>query len=465
VPELDLARLAQAGGGRLLRGDPGTVVRSFGIDTRKLEPGGVFFALPGAQRDGHEFLDAARAAGAAAAVVSRDPREGEPAPPALIRVDDVALALRRCGEDVRRRHRGAKWIALTGSNGKTTTKELAAAGLAAAKRVHRTPGNFNNHLGVPLTLLAMPEDAQVAVLELATSGPGEIADLARLADPDVALVTNIRAVHMASFSTLDDVAAAKGELFAVLRDDAVAVVNLDDLHVRVQATRHTGPRVTFGQAPAADLRMEEIDNRLFGAAFTFRYRDRSQRVQLRIGGAHAAHDALAALAAVAAAGEDVGAAASHMERVEAGPGRGRVHRLERGMVLMDDSYNSSPPALASVLETLRLTEPAGRRVLVMGDMLELGPMQGALHREAGRRAAAAGVHVLMAVGPLTRETADAARRAGVGQVHHYADSAECAKSIAEYLRDGDLIVVKGSRGMHLGKVVRALTAQTAGAGN
>jgi UDP-N-acetylmuramoyl-tripeptide--D-alanyl-D-alanine ligase len=455
-----VADLVECTGGTLLRGDLAARATTFAIDTRRLEAGGAFFALRGSQTDGHNYLGEAGRLGAAVAVVERDLEPGAATPPAVIRVPSVREALAGCASHVRRTAKVERWIAITGSNGKTTTKELTAEGLTAAWRVHKTPGNYNNELGVPLTLLAMPEDTQAVVVELATRGPGEIADLTRLVDPDVGAITNIRTVHMETFQSLDDVAAAKGELFATMRDQALAVVNLDDVNVRVQATRHIGPRVTFGQHPAADLRLETLDNRFVpGAALTVSYRGQPLHVQLQIGGAHAAHDALTALALVEAAGADVPAAARRMERVEASAGRGRVHRLSRGIMLVDDTYNSSPPALASVLETLRLSEPAGRRVLISGDMLELGPMKAALHREAGRRAAAAGVQVLIAVGPLSREAAESARKKGVSQVHHYTDAASCAESIAEFLRDGDLIVVKGSRGMHMGQIVRALTAQ------
>jgi len=458
VPALELRQLAEGLGGALLRGDPATVVRSFAIDTRKLDPGGVFFALRGTQTDGHRFLGEARSRGAAAAVLEHEPPADEVAPPALIRVESTEAALGQVAAWIRRRHSSVRWIALSGSNGKTTTKELLAAGLATGARVHRTPGNLNNHLGVPLTLLALPDDAELAVIEMGMSGPGEIDRLTGWVDPDVGLLTNIRAVHVAAFESLDDVAAAKGELFARLRRDATAVVNVDDVHVRVQATRHDGPRVTFGQHQTADVRLEQVENRLLpGAKLAVRHAGRTLRLQLRVSGAHGAQDALAALAAVVAAGGDPAAAAAGMEQVEPGPGRGRVHRLDRGILLVDESYNSSPPALAAVLETLRLAEPAGRRVLVLGDMLELGAMKTALHREAGRRAAAAGVNVLIAVGPLSRETAEAARRAGVPEVYQQPDSAACAREIAEFLRDGDLVVVKGSRGMHLEHVVTALT--------
>ncbi len=459
MPEISLSELAQACGGDLVRGNPEQRVGTFVIDTRRLERGGAFFALQGERTDGHRFLGDASSRGAAVAVVQRLPEEGQPAPEGLIRVEDVLAALASCGAGVRRSLQGKKWIAMTGSNGKTTTKELLATALAAGARVHRTPGNFNNHLGVPLTLLACPDDAEVAVLELAMSGHGEIARLARMVDPDIGVLTNVRAAHLQAFDSLDDIAAAKGELFAVMRPDATAVINLDDSHVRVQAARHVGPRVTFGQNPAADLRVTEIQNRFYpGTVMVFAHANRSYRVKLRIGGAHSAFNALAAAATVVAAGGDLERSLERMEQVDAAPGRGRVHRLPGGMLLVDDTYNSSPAALASVLDTLRISQPSGRKVLVMGDMLELGRMEGALHREAGKRAAAAGVKLLFAVGQLSRAAAETARRAGVPEVHHHADSKKAAESIAEFLKEGDLIVVKGSRGMRMERVVHALTA-------
>lgn len=458
MPAVSVAQLVQDTGGSLLRGDPESVARSFHIDTRRVEPGGAFFALKGTRADGHDFLGDAARAGAVLAVVQRDPGVEATAPAALILVDDTVTALGRAATGVRGRQRDTRWLGLTGSNGKTTTKEMIAEGLATRRRVHRTPGNFNNHLGVPLTILSLPADAELAVIELAMNAPGEIAALTRMTDPDIGLVTNVRAVHMAFFESLDDLAAAKGELYAFLRDEAIAVVNLDDVHTRVQSARHVGPRITYGQHPAADLKLERIDNGFSpGAALSFRYRGETIRVQLRMAGAHSALNALAALAVVAAAGEDLLAAAERLERLEAGPGRGKIHRLERGIVVVDESYNSSPPALASVLDTLRISEPAGRRVLVIGDMLELGAMTSALHREAGRRAAAAGIKLVIAVGRESRELAESARRSGVPEVYHYPDAAAAAQAIGEFVHEGDLIVVKGSRALRMEQIVHALT--------
>ena len=465
MPTLRLDEISRACQGELVRGDGERTVDSFAIDTRALRPGGMFFALPGSRADGHDYLAEAARCGAVAACVRDDRSIVVEAPETLIRVKDTVSALGNCGKLARDKLPDTHWTAITGSNGKTNTKELLAAGLAATRRVHRTSGNFNNHLGVPLTLLACPDDAESAVVELGMSAPGEIAYLATMVRPDVGLVTNVRAVHLEFFDSLDDIAAAKGELFAVLDPEAISVVNLDDLHVRVQGARHEGPRVTFGCSPEADLHVEEIANRFLpGGAIAFTYQGRMHTARLRIGGGHAALNALAALAAIVAAGEEIEPAIEKMQQLEAEAGRGIVHRLARGIVVVDDTYNSSPAALASVLETLHNSHSDGRKVLVMGDMLELGHVEDALHREAGKLAATSGVNLLVAVGPLSRLTAEAARRAGVEQVHHHADAAGAAEAVVDLLRDGDLVVIKGSRKLRLEHIVEALTASLREAG-
>ncbi len=457
MPRLSLSELAAGAHGILVQGDPEASADSFAIDTRVLRPGGAFFALPGGRTDGHAFLADAARAGAVVAFVQSDIAPDAVAPPGVIRVDDTAAALGRCGALARRKIPNLEVLAVTGSVGKTTTKELLAAGLGARLRVHRTQGNLNNHLGVPLTLLACPEDAQAEVLELAMSAPGEIAALGRMSDPDVALVTNVRPVHLAFFRSVDDIAAAKGEIFAVLRNDSVAVVNLDDEHVRVQAARHAGPRVTYGRHSTADLVLESVEDRFVpGASLTFRFEQRIRRLDLRIAGAHSAQNALAALAAVVAVGGDLDAAAEAISRVEPVSGRGRVLRLSHNVTVVDDTYNSNPAALSSVLRTLGASPAAGRKVLVMGDMLELGPDETSYHRDAGRQAASAGVQVLVGVGPLSRAAVETARKSGVAEVHHEPDAASAGREMPRRVMPGDLVVVKGSRGIHLEQVVDAL---------
>jgi UDP-N-acetylmuramoyl-tripeptide--D-alanyl-D-alanine ligase len=463
VPSLRIGELVEATGGSLVRGDPLAVVSTFAIDTRELQPGGLFFALPGSRTDGHAFLEDAARRGASAAVVQLEPGPLEPLPPAIVRVASTVEALASCGTLARDKARSLRVAAVTGSAGKTMTKEFLAAGLAPGHRVHRTAGNLNNHLGVPLTLLACPEDAEVAVIEMGMSGPGEIAALTRMARPAVGVITNVGPAHLQFFDSLDDIAAAKGELFALLGDEGIAVVNLDDEQLCVQAQRHAGPQVTFGRHPAADFRLKAVEDRFLpGATLTFVHQDQERRLELRIGGGHAARDALAAMAAVAAMRGDLDAAMEAMARVEPGPGRGRIHRLAEGIVVVDDSYNSNPPALQSVLRTLAGTPAEGRKVVVMGDMLELGREEIPLHKEAGRQIGAAGVALLFTVGALAQAAGESARRAGVPEVHHCADAAGAAAELPEWLQPGDLVVVKGSRRLRLEQVVEAVVGQRGG---
>jgi UDP-N-acetylmuramoyl-tripeptide--D-alanyl-D-alanine ligase len=450
--------LLQAAGGKLVSGDPALRLTSYAIDTRKLTAGGAFFALPGTRTDGHAYLAEAARAGALAAVVSRVPEGGGPYPAAMIQVDDVAASLARCGAYARQ-HLGAIVVAITGSAGKTTTKEFVAAGLSASRKVHRTTGNLNNELGLPLSLLSCPDDAEAAVFEMGMNGPGQIAFLARLANPDVALVTNVRPAHLEFFESIDGIAAAKGELFGVLREDATAVVNCDDVRVRVQAARHAGPRVTFGRSATADLTLEDVTDRFVpGAGLTFRHAGHAYSVPLRIGGAHAALDAFAAAAVLVACGAALGPALEAMSAVEPGAGRGRLRRLAGDVIVVDDTYNSNPEALASVIGTLAASNPTGRRVLVMGDMLELGLESASFHRAAGELAARSGIALLVGVGPMSRHAVEAARRAGA-EAQAADDAVQAARFIPQLIRAGDLVVVKGSRGIKLEQVVEAVLAR------
>ncbi|HZN54330.1 MAG TPA: UDP-N-acetylmuramoyl-tripeptide--D-alanyl-D-alanine ligase [Candidatus Polarisedimenticolaceae bacterium] len=457
MPTLSVGELRDASGGVLLDGDPALRVTSYAIDTRKLAAGGAFFALAGERTDGHAFVGEAARCGAIAAVLSRAPGGEGPFPAAIIQVDDVAAALARCGAYARQRVRTGV-VAITGSTGKTTTKDLVAAGLGAVRKVHRTTGNLNNELGLPLSLLSCPDDAEAMVLEMGMNGPGQIAFLARLADPDVALVTNVRPVHLEYFESIEEIAAAKGELFAVLRDDGCAVVNLDDPRVRLQAARHAGRRVTFGEAEGADLRLEGIEDRFLpGATLRFRHDGRSHTLSLKLGGAHAARNALAACATIVAYGDPLEPALGTIADVMPAAGRGRLTRLPDDVTVVDDTYNSNPEALESVLGTLRASSPRGRRVLVLGEMLELGRESASFHRRAGEEAARSGVGLLVGVGPLARHAVETAKRGGV-EVHAAADAAEAARLVPELLRPGDLVLVKGSRGVKLEIVVEALVA-------
>jgi UDP-N-acetylmuramoyl-tripeptide--D-alanyl-D-alanine ligase len=458
MPTLSIDQILQATGGVLLRGDKETRITSFEIDTRRLEEGGLFFALKGENTDGHKFLSEALQQKAAAAVVTGEVGDVENAPVALIRVDDSRKALTACAAEARKSLVKPKFVAVTGSAGKTTTKDLIATGLAARHQVHKTAGNFNNDLGVPLSLLACPEEVDFAVIELAMSAPGEIAALTRLVQPHFGLVTNIHPAHLSAFNTLDDIAAAKGELFALLSTASTSVANLDDMHVRVQSMRHRGDRVTYGRAAAADVHLEHLENRFVpGAGLGIRIGDQRLDFNLQLSCGHSALNALAALAMVHAVGSAVGPAGEAIAKFEAGPGRGCRIDLDGGAVLVDDSYNSNPAAVNSILDTLRETDTEGRKILVLGDMLELGPQEEIFHKEAGRKAASAGVDLLITVGRLSRVTLEAARRGGVAETHQAPDAMEAARYLTDRIGQGDLIVVKGSRGIRLDRLVQELS--------
>ncbi len=460
MPTLSIGRILQATGGVLLRGDEETLISSFEIDTRRVKEGGLFFALKGETTDGHNFLPQALQRNAAAAIVTGEVVNVESAPTALIRVDDARNALTACAAEARKTLVKPKIVAVTGSAGKTTTKDLIATGLAVRHQVHKTAGNFNNELGVPLTLLACPEDADFAVVELAMSAPGEIAALTRLVQPHFGLVTNIHPAHLSAFESLDDIAAAKGELFALLSTASTSVANLDDLHVRVQSMRHAGNRVTYGRTADADVHLEHLENRFIpGAGLGVRIGDQRHDFNLRLSCGHSALNALAALAMIHAVGSAIGPAGDAIAGFEAGPGRGRRIDLDTGAVLVDDSYNSNPAAVNSILDTLRQTSTEGRKILVLGDMLELGPREELFHKEAGRKAAAAGVDLLITVGRLSRITLEAARRGGVSETHQAPDAMEAAHYLAGRIGQGDLIVVKGSRGVRLDRLVQELSTK------
>ncbi|PYT10077.1 MAG: UDP-N-acetylmuramoyl-tripeptide--D-alanyl-D-alanine ligase [Acidobacteria bacterium] len=444
-----LAEVAAAVGGERLMGEEDLVLSSFAIDSRLVRGSELFFALRGPRHDGHDFLAGAFARGAAAAVVSRaDAASVVPPGRACIRVEDTTRALQELAAKLRRR-RPLRVAGITGSSGKTTTKELAAAALSSVWRVHRSPGNLNNAYGLPLALLSMPDDAEAAVLEMGMSTPGEMTRLTEIADPDVGAILNVGEAHRANFPSVEAIAEAKGEMFKEMRRDATAVFNSSDPHARRLGLSFPGRRVCFGVETGADVAVTGVrDDMVEGVRFSFTHAGSKPRpVALQLYGRHNAANAAAALAVSVAFDLDPTRAVEKIETVAPLKGRGAVLRLAQGVVLVDETYNSNPAAMQAVLASLTATRWAGRRVLACGDMLELGESASLWHREVGAMAARAGVNFLLAVGPLARETATGAREAGLEEVVVFAGSEEAAGSAGTLLRPGDLVVVKGSRGI------------------
>lgn len=434
---------------------PPDAFRCFAIDSRKIDAAmtTLFFALKGPNHDGHDFVGAASAAGAAGVVVSREDALAGRAIPGFL-VADTTLALQDLARSVRPRFESV--VGITGSAGKTTAKEMTAAVLSARRPTGRTAGNLNNTYGLPLTLLNQPEDARAVVLEMGMSTPGEITRLAEIADPDVGVILNVREVHLGNFASIDEIAKAKGELFRGMRAGAVAVYNAADPRVRRLADAFPGRRVSFALGAAADVIGRDVrDDIVQGVRFRVSADGADHDVRLSMFGAHNVENALAALAVARALGDGLPGALRALSAVRPATMRGEVVRLGADVVLVDDTYNSNPSAMASVLGSLAATSWTGRKVLVAGDMLELGPRSAEFHRQVGEQAARSGVGLLVAVGPMAQETVSGAAPLGLTATRCYPDSAAAAAEAAAYLAPGDLAVVKGSRGIAMEKVIAA----------
>ncbi len=439
-------------------GDPATgVFEGAAIDSRHLRGQELFFALAGEHTNGHRFVAQALGAGAAAAVVS-EPDLAPPHGAILIRVEDTLRALHDLTREVRRQV-PRQLVGLTGSAGKTTTKELLAAMLAKRYRVAKSPGNLNNLLGFPLALLSIPDDTEWMVAEMGMSTPGELAGVSRLARPDVAILLNVKPVHLENFGTLRAIAEAKAEILAGLPASGILVANADDPEVVRVAARHPGRIVWFGSGESAEVRLASAVSELptGGSRFELATPAGTVTIELALHGAYNARNFLAAAACAVTldvALSDLAAAA-----LEARPaaGRGEVRELPDGITLIDDSYNSNPEALAEALASAA-RRPATRRWAVLGEMLELGPTEGEFHRQAGHLAAELGFAPVVGVGALATELAAAAGPAG----RWYATAQEAAAALEGELAAGDLVLVKGSRGVGLERVVAELTRVAGG---
>ncbi len=460
-PTFTADELAQATGGRWLDAPP-PLVQGVSTDTRAIPAGSLFVALRGERFDAHALLADAARAGAAAAVVS-DPAAtaGAAALPRLL-VGDTLAALGAVARHHRRRF-DLPVVGVTGSNGKTTTREMIAAILATRGPVLKTEGNLNNEVGVPLTLLRLGPEHRAAVIELGMNHPGEIARLAAVALPQVGVVTNAAAAHLEGLGTVDGVADAKAELYQGLPPGGVAVVNADDARMLKRAQASGRRLLTFaaGRQRRGDVVMLELLSQdAAGLRFLLGVGNRELEVALPLVGGHNAANAAAAACAAIALGCDDREIVRGLAAVAPVGRRLRLERLPGGVLLVDDCYNANPLSMRAALETLVALAAAegGRPVAALGDMLELGPGELALHREVGAAAAAAGLARLLAFGPRSRALAEGALAAGLppGRSFHTEDVAALAAEARATLRAGDVLLVKASRGMRLERLVEAL---------
>jgi len=448
-------------------GIPERLARGYSIDSRTLTPGELFFALRGPRFDGHEFVRQALGRGAVGAVVERAfyARSPEEFRPALIAVADTTQALQQLAIVVRREW-GRRLVAITGSIGKSTTKEMTAAILAERYSVLKSEGNLNNQYGLPLTLLRLAPTHEVAVTELAMSGTGEIALLARMAEPQVGVITNVAPVHLQFFDSVEAIARAKRELLENMPEGSTAVLNSDDKRVRGFADGFKGRVVTYGFDPGADLKVVGV--RLEGnqgSRFQVRGASLDAEFRLPLPGRHNIQNALAAIATASVFEVSAAEAQRALAQFRPLPQRGEILTLPGGIVLINDCYNSNPLAMETMLETLAAWPGARRRVVVTGEMLELGPTSPDLHRRVGRKCAECQVDRLLAVQGDARFFLEGAREAGLAEQRgqFFSTAEEAGEFCRKMLEPGDVVLVKGSRAVHLEKVTELLKSWGGGA--
>jgi UDP-N-acetylmuramoyl-tripeptide--D-alanyl-D-alanine ligase len=432
--------------------EDGRPIAGVSIDTRTLQPGQMFVAIAGPNFDGHDFVADAVQKGAAAVMVHRD--LAPPMPPVpVVRVADTTQALKDLGRHVRLQA-AIPVAAVTGSAGKTTTKEMLAAILSTRGEVLKTEGNLNNQYGLPLTLMRLTPEHRYAVLELGMSAAGELRELSAIARPDVAIITMVAPVHLEFFKSVDAIADAKWEILEGLGPDGAAVLNWEDPRLRARGERRKGKVIWFGRDRACDVSAENWRGTVHGMRFDMRMGGATLDVALPLPGPHFLLNFLAAAAAAHRLGiapEAIAEAATH---IKAAKSRGEVTRLAGGVTLLDDSYNSNPFAVDAAVVALGMSAQ-GRRVVFLGDMLELGRSGPDLHRETGSKLRDR-ADVVVGVGPLGRLISEGARAAGIAEVHEFEDSTAAGAAAPGIVKKGDAVLVKGSRGAKMERVVEAL---------
>lgn len=459
---LTAADIASGTGGTLTQGSGATVFSTVSIDTRTLAPESLFFAIRGPKQDGHRFIPDAFSKGALGAVVEPDyVYPGEcPKHRILIRVQDTHAALKSLAGTVRRAWPGTL-VAVTGSMGKTTTREFAVQLLQSRFRVYQTPGNYNNLFGLPLALLGLSPEHQVGLFEMGMSAAGEIAEMCRIALPTIGILTNVAPVHLEYFASIEKIADAKGELARGLPENGTLIYNADDAHLRRIAAQYSGSTLSFGQSDCADVRADHIELLdLQSTRFRLSCAGQRLKVQLPFAGAHYVMNTLPGIALCRHFGIAPSEIAEILSTLRPVAMRGRILKFHHGFTVIDDSYNSNPQALMKMIEVLSGTPSFSRRILVAGEMLELGPDAARLHAECGAFAASRGIDRVIGIQGAAHALVHAARDAGVGdsQAQFFADADAAADYVAGMVQPNDLILIKGSRGVHTEKIIHNLCA-------
>ena len=447
--KLPLARVAEFVGasGEF---DRQSVAQAYSIDSRNIRQGDLFFAVRGERLDGHDFVPQALESGAVAAVVGKDLLSRYSSPDRLLAVEDTLTALQTLATAIRRLW-GKPVVGITGSAGKTTTKEAIAHVLASRFHVLKSEGNFNNHFGLPLMLLKLEPEHEVAVIEMGMSHAGEITALANIAHPGVGVVTNVAPVHLEFFRSIADIARAKYELIASLPAGSTAILNADDEYVSQFGRDFKGKVVMYGLKPAADIRAEKIENRgSEGSAFDVVVDSCRERAILPLVGAHNVYNALAAVSVGLDRGLTPSEAVAALATLRPADKRGEVLQLGN-ITVVNDCYNSNPKALDAMVDALAAM-PAQRRIVVAGEMLELGPAGEEMHRYAGRHMAEKKIDILLGVRGRAQQMVEGARQAGM-RAEYVATPEEAGDWLIREGHEGDVVLLKASRGVKLEKAL------------
>ena len=463
VPVLSAEEILKATGGAPLRGGHGWSCRGVSTDTRTLAAGNLFIALAGENFDGHSCLTKAAERGAAGLLIRADATKKLAAAPEdlpAIGVPDTLRALGDIASDWRRRF-PVPLVAITGSSGKTTTKEMVATIAARARNILKTEGNLNNRIGLPLTLLKLREEHELVIVEMGTNSPGEIATLAAIAGPDVGLITNIGPAHLEGLGSLEAIREEKGSLFEVMAGRGTAILNHDDPAIGLLAGRWRGKGITFGLGPGAEVTGRRIEPAgPEGVRFNLVTDGIDTPVFLAAPGGHNVINALAAAAAARALGFNRHEIAAGLAAFRPVPGRTEIRRLGNGAFLMIDTYNANPASVREALKTLQGLRGSGGAVVILGDMLELGEQSEALHEKIGTLLADANIHDLFLKGSLMKALAAGAIRRGfpAERITFFEDPEKVVSSLRSRLKKGDWILIKGSRKMKMEAVVEKIIA-------
>jgi UDP-N-acetylmuramoyl-tripeptide--D-alanyl-D-alanine ligase len=460
---LSIEEVLKATRGKLLQGEGNTFFQGISTDSRTVTEGELFIALKGSRFDGHHYVLEALEKKAGGVVIEEDKvgdiRWNGYRAKAVIAVKDTLFALGNIALDWRRKYR-TPLVALTGSNGKTTTKEMIAACLETTFPILKTKGNLNNLIGLPLTLLTLTEKERVVVLEMGMNVPGEIRRLTEIAEPDVGLITNIQKVHLEGMESLERLKEEKGELFRKMRRDGTILVNQDDPRVVDLASDYPGQKITFGIEHPAEVMAKEI--RLGGAEgtfFTLILEGEAMEIHLRLLGRHFIPNALSAIAVACLFGVEVKQVKEALENFKSIPMRMEIVPLKGGKTLINDAYNANPHSMELALETLVEAKGEGRAIAVLGDMLELGNFTEEAHEQLGEKVSELSIDFLLALGEEAPIVVESAIRHGfpLERVRVVESHSEAISILKQMIQNGDWILVKGSRRMAMEKIVEGLT--------